>query len=512
MLVITKHGESRLTMSKRLLLITTLFLLAASAMSMTLADSDCDFSYSNYARAVQLHDAGDYNRALYHYDCALQNDPDNTIIPLLIANVYEDIDNAGTAWSSAPTDTPALTPPPASAAPNEPFIPDWLTPYEMMPSESEPAPLQPIAVFSEQSRLIQQTDTTLIIADDEAVTYWRRLETLYIEKLVVTIKTGETTLTLYAQRGVALSVEARLTIALVPPAPLQQSVAANVSPGDPETGLDVDDYVRFASWFGKRGDWERAALALTKALELEPYRQDLRCQLGIVYESLGNQTAALAAFDYVLSQDPADICANEHRRALLRSLNAAAAPSAPATPALVSPAQDTYAQGLNFYGEGKLYAAAHSFLVALEIDPAHVDARCQLGTVFANWSNFGRAIDEFAHILAEHPQNDCALQHRKTAVIKMLSMYVPLTADDFFYHARTFTQIEEWELARDAYETGLALDQRRTDVRCALGTLYDKLGDHRAALLEFERVLTQNAVDACAWSNREALMQRLRDG
>ena len=64
------------------------------------ADSSCDFRFSNYARAVQLHDMGDYDKAIQHYHCALENDPDNAIIPVLIANVYEDIASASSAWSA----------------------------------------------------------------------------------------------------------------------------------------------------------------------------------------------------------------------------------------------------------------------------------------------------------------------------------------------------------------------------------------------------------------------------
>ena len=93
----------------------------------------------------------------------------------------------------------------------------------------------------------------------------------------------------------------------------------------------------------------------------------------------------------------------------------------------------------------------------------------------------------------------------------MLAMYVPLTVDDFFFHARTYAQVEEWQLARDAFELGLERDPARTDVRCELGMIYATLGDERAALREFDRVLAHDAIEPCARANREALMQRLRD-
>ena len=128
-----------------------------------------------------------------------------------------------------------------------------------------------------------------------------------------------------------------------------------------------------------------------------------------------------------------------------------------------------------------------------------------------DWANYGSALTHFDRILAVYPENDCARQNRKIAILDMLAMYVPLTVDDFFYHARTLARVEEWDLARDAFRNGLSLDPTRTDVRCELGMIYAQLGDERAALAEFDRVLAQDSVDRCAWPNRDALLQRLRD-
>ena len=95
--------------------ILIVFLILASC-PLAGASANCDFSYSNYARAVQLHDMGDYDAALRHYHCALEEDPHDAMIPLLIANLNEDIANAGSAWSRAdsPTTAEILGLPPVS--------------------------------------------------------------------------------------------------------------------------------------------------------------------------------------------------------------------------------------------------------------------------------------------------------------------------------------------------------------------------------------------------------------
>ena len=86
-------------MLKRISLLILALVLLISAAPAALAGGDCDSRESHYARAVQLHDMGDYARALRHYECALQENPKDAIIPILIENVYEDMAQSATAWS-----------------------------------------------------------------------------------------------------------------------------------------------------------------------------------------------------------------------------------------------------------------------------------------------------------------------------------------------------------------------------------------------------------------------------
>ena len=86
-------------MFKRFTVLTLTLLLLGGATALVWSQTDCDFSYSNYARAVQLHDMGDYSRALRHYECARLEDPDSAIIPLLIENLHQDSADSGSAWS-----------------------------------------------------------------------------------------------------------------------------------------------------------------------------------------------------------------------------------------------------------------------------------------------------------------------------------------------------------------------------------------------------------------------------
>ena len=302
-------------MLKRYLLLTLCLVLVVSAAPVALADADCDATDSHYARAVQLHDMGDYGPAMRHYNCALAEDPDNPTIPILIENLHEDIATMPTAWSA---DTSA--PDAAQPAPTGFVMPDWLTPYEQAPAPQAqqpapqanqpapmPAPVQPIVVFTQRSRLLMQTDETLIIRDADTVTYWRRLQTLFVERVQVFISSGEMSLTLFQQRSFAMVREARLTIQLPPPRETR------------DEGLGFDDYLDFATWFSKRDELPRAAKALESALELQPHRHNVRCRLGAVYRELGYAAAAMAQFDHVLANDSGNTCAYENRQDMLES-------------------------------------------------------------------------------------------------------------------------------------------------------------------------------------------------
>lgn len=526
-------------------------LLLLSAVTPALAQSDCDFGFSNYARAVQLHDMGDYGRALQHYDCALLEDPDDPVIPILIDNVYEDIESAGGVWDAPrqsacepardhgdlgaaafergdinqaqihlhcvllvdPADVAALTlmgrihanlgdahsakhyldraevaraadaaQVEESESPAGFVMPDWLTPYETVPRQGA--------------------------SRSTGINSMAELE------FAPTVK-----------RVFVVVLTARVARPAADPAPDARDLARQASGrGDIDAAIEwmlkvtssdgaiADDHVYLASLYDLKGDLNAAALALAAALELEPERLDLRCRLGRAYKALGDYGRAAGQFFKVIEQEIGDICGEHKRPASSRAGSPAPVERAAVSEDTTSPAQETFERGLELLSARKRYAAANTFLKALEIDPDHRDARCQLGVILTKWANYSGALAQFDQILSTDPQDECARQNRKAAILRMLTMYIPLTVDDFFFHARTYAQVEEWGLARDAFARGLERDPARTDVRCELGMVYDVLGDERSALREFDRVLTHDPSDSCAWSNREGLLQRLREG
>ena len=671
------------------------------------ADSSCDFSFSNYAHAVQLHDMGDYDKALQHYHCALENDPDNAIIPVLIANVYEDIASASSAWSadvvSAELDVIQVSLTnlqPVSLGKNAlPILDDRGAIAVKTPVKSEPASPIPetlrlaaatFAARGEYALALDQYQALLGFEPNNAETHFsiayawhaldeprsalphlqrtlelrpdhlsaqyflainysqlgRRAEALaltdelfgqysgdyawplvmghvyrnlgydaiagrqfydwirQIEQVSTEAEITSETSTLSLSYGQVFRLKFRALgseeIDISARSHLVNSVALDpvivvLDPdgvaivGDDDSGKLFDaelsfraeqsgeymllvshaggnskgemivqisgavtkpyenlrekarqasllgdyeqaiswtkaaiareggsseDYAYLAYYYQLQGDLAAAAQALVKALQLEPTRNDLRCKLGMVYEAQGEFQAALAEFDDVISRNLSDDCANENRRALTRMINEVASESARTVTVPEATAQDLLDKARQAQSAGKFYTAAHAFRDALQMDASLHHARCELGAIYAKWGNYGSALEAFDRVLHTDPGHECARQQRNAAVRKMMKMihFLPMTAADFIYHARVYAELEDWTQARGAFVQALELNPRRTDVRCELGMIYVQLGDDRSALNQFDRVLTEHVVDSCAWSNRDALMQRMRDG
>jgi len=270
-------------MCKRIQNYCMVVFLILAVSPLAVASSDCDFSYSNYARAVQLHDMGDYDVALRHYHCALEEDPDDAVIPLLIANVHEDIANAGGAWSSAAS-----------------------------PTTVEILELPPVSTWGERQRPNREQDfEDLIVAEFVPSESLLRLPNPAGAVTSIAIGRSEDRLWYFY-------ASSRLRVALV------MKRAYSTSENDPvardEDISPADDFVKQARIFLRNLDWARARIRFEQALELDPDRIDIRCELGMVYQELGDERAALRQFDIVLAQDPVDACARPNRDALMQRM------------------------------------------------------------------------------------------------------------------------------------------------------------------------------------------------
>lgn len=235
-------------MTKRIQLFCTVVIVMLAAASLVQASSDCDFSYSNYARAVQLHDMGDYDAALRHYDCALAEDPDDAVIPRLIANVYADIAHASRAWSPAAPLTTAeiLGLPPVStwgmrAAPSQ--VPDF-PPLVVEPSTG-------VKARQEVAPVRGRTALRLVIVWGEG-----------------------SAMQAAAEQGASTA----------------SAVAANTD------ASRADNFIQQARNFVRNLDWTRARVRFEQALEMDPSQDDIRRELEQVYHELSQKRGLLILY------------------------------------------------------------------------------------------------------------------------------------------------------------------------------------------------------------------------
>ncbi len=495
-------------MLRRFLLLALMLVLVVVALPFSLAQADCDFSYSNYARAVQLHDMGDYVRALLHYQCAQLEDPDDAIIPILIENVYEDIANAPSAWSR-----------PESAA---------------IPTACDPA-IDHVQLGA-QAHDTGDLNLALIhlhcalLADPTQVNALYRMGMIHIDRgetheakhyfdradRAAAAQVEDEDLLLYLLGEDARSVLGEYALdelTLTSPEPVETGEYLPPGASYQRTVLRVV-WTRQGQDRGepRQADNGSAISPLEHALIQDPTRVDLRCELGRQYMAQGDYAAAYKHFSRLITERLGDYCVPATDGDESSALGTEPIVSKQPKPARVSAAEQIVAQAMSYMTAGNRYLAANTFLAALELDPLQHGARCRLGMIYTEWAHYRGALEHFDAILQQDPQNSCARQNRTIAARDMLTILTPLVVDDYFHYGRAYVRMGEWELARDAFLKGLEIDPTRHDARCELGMLHAQLGEDRAALEEFDLALFADDSDSCARSNRDALLQRLRDG
>ena len=356
-------------MLRRFLLLTLMLVLGVVALPVSLAQADCDFSYSNYARAVQLHDMGDYARALKHYQCARLEAPDDAVIPLLIENVYEDIANAATAWSRPES--------PASATACDPA-----QDHARLAGEAQDAGDHVWAQIHLQC---------VLLADPNHVAALYRMAMLHIDR-------GETheakhyfdraeraaaseedllTVLLGADARSALDADALQHLRLTSPDPGATGEYRPPGRAYQRTVLRVI-WTRQGQAFDKapRPAEESDAISrLEGALAQDPTRVDLRCELGRRFKAQGDFAAAYSQFARLIAQRLGDYCGGATR-----------------------PVE---------HGSDKVMSAGE-LERALQQEPTRVELRCERGRRYKAQGSYAAAYNHFSHLIREQLGNYCS--------------------------------------------------------------------------------------------------------
>ena len=152
------------------------------------------------------------------------------------------------------------------------------------------------------------------------------------------------------------------------------------------------------------GDWEAAAAAFRRGVELAPANPSLRHRLGTALYMMGNEREGRTHFEEVLR----------------------VAPEYP---------QAHYSLGLILEGSGRFEEALHRFSAAVRYEPGYVEARLRLARLLRRLGMPNRALAEYARVVTADPRS----------------------AEAAFGHAMTLVRLGRYQEARERLEAGTTL-------------------------------------------------------
>ena len=175
------------------------------------------------------------------------------------------------------------------------------------------------------------------------------------------------------------------------------------------------------------GDWEAAATAFRRGIELAPENPSLRHRLGTALFMSGNERDGQAQFEAALRVSP------EY-------------------------AQAHYSLGLLLEGSGRLEEALHRFSTAVRHEPSYVEARVRLARLLRRTGRPNEALAEYDRVIAADPQG----------------------AEARFGYAMTLVLLGRYQEARDRLEAGITSHPDQAMFRKALARLLAAAPDARA--------------------------------
>ena len=183
------------------------------------------------------------------------------------------------------------------------------------------------------------------------------------------------------------------------------------------------------------GNWEAAAAAFRRGIELAPENPSLHHRLGTTLFMMGNEREGRARFEEALRVSP------EY-------------------------AQAHYSLGLLLEGNGRFEEALHRFSTAVRHEPSYVEARVRVARLLRRMERPNEALAEYDRVIAADPQGPEAR----------------------FGYAMTLVLLGRYQEARDRLEAGTTSHPDQAMFRKALARLLAAAPDARAR--DGQRALT----------------------
>ena len=269
-----------------------------------------------------------------------------------------------------------------------------------------------------------------------------------------------------------------------------------------------------------KGDHDRATDDYDEAIRLEPNNASAYAARGRVFEKKGDPRRALADFNKALtlqSDLSVAIAGRDRIRAALAGAPVAETPVVAPSPVVAAPPALQAAPAI--LGNGDFDRALLAAEETIRLDPKNAAAYAKRGTIFERQGDLRRALADFNKALTLRSDFSSAIAGRdrtRAALAAVLGTETPAVAPPPVVAAPPASQAPlailgngDLDQALSAAEETIRVDPKNASAYTKRGMIFEKKGDVRRALADFNKALTLQSDLSSALAGRDRVRAAL---
>ncbi len=295
--------------------------------------------------------------------------------------------------------------------------------------------------------------------------------------------------------------------------------------GHPEPVRDYDTIHERAISFHKKGDFRKAIVCYTRAIEFDPQTADAYVNRGAAYESMDDLNRALQDFNTALGLEPKSEAYNNRGNVyfMKRDYDRAIQDYSKALELGPDNAGAHLYRGHALKNVGLYDHAIRDYSEVLILDPDNADAYTSIGIIHSLRGDQDNAIRNYAQALVLNPCDPYTYLNRGASynakgnfdsAEKDFGKALELDPDyAYAYSARGMTSIRkgEGDRALQDFDRALQLNPDYAYARTVRGSLYLEKGDLDRAIRDFDKALDLDPQNTNAYNDRGVAYERKGD-